>query len=247
MGEGGVGTPGVGRRVCGGVYRRRQPEGSLLYRMKRPLPDGTTHLLFTGMELLRRLASLVPPPRMNLTRFHGVFAPGAKLRPFLPPAAARPSEEEAAAAGMGTKVSFATVVPPSPRPWRSPTSTGGRMDSHPTPGDGPGVPALREIPHRPGEAQRRPGSLADAGGTAAARGWRHTHVRAEPRRTIMATPVPPLSSSTASGCTPTAGSPGSSCSARPATRPSTSRCPCSSSSPPSRCSATRPTTSAPWR
>jgi hypothetical protein len=29
MGVGGVGTPGVGRRVCGGVYRRRQPEGSL--------------------------------------------------------------------------------------------------------------------------------------------------------------------------------------------------------------------------
>src|SRR5688572_9146777 len=55
--------------------------------MKRPLPDGTTHLLFTGLELLRRVASLVPPPRANLTRFHGVFAPGAKLRPFLVPQA----------------------------------------------------------------------------------------------------------------------------------------------------------------
>ncbi len=32
MGEGGMGTPDVGRRVCGGVYRRWQPEGSLLYR-----------------------------------------------------------------------------------------------------------------------------------------------------------------------------------------------------------------------
>ena len=55
--------------------------------MKRPLPDGTTHLLFTGLELLRRVASLVPPPRANLTRFHGVFAPGARLRPFLLPQA----------------------------------------------------------------------------------------------------------------------------------------------------------------
>jgi hypothetical protein len=55
--------------------------------MKHPLPDGTTHLLFTGLELLRRVASLVPPPRANLTRFHGVFAPGAKLRPFLVPQA----------------------------------------------------------------------------------------------------------------------------------------------------------------
>jgi hypothetical protein len=37
-------------------------DGRIAYRKKRPLPDGTTHLLFTGMELLRRLSSLVPPP-----------------------------------------------------------------------------------------------------------------------------------------------------------------------------------------
>ena len=37
--------------------------------MKRPLPYGTTHLFFTGLELLRRVASLVPPPKLNLTRF----------------------------------------------------------------------------------------------------------------------------------------------------------------------------------
>ncbi|QRN98130.1 hypothetical protein JRI60_03385 [Archangium violaceum] len=30
----------------------------------------------------------MPPPRANLTRFHGVFAPGTKLRPFLVPQAA---------------------------------------------------------------------------------------------------------------------------------------------------------------
>jgi len=63
----------------------RAEDGRIAYRMKRPLPDGTTHLFFTGLELLRRVASLVPPPRTNLTRFHGVFAPGAKLRPFLLP------------------------------------------------------------------------------------------------------------------------------------------------------------------
>uniref|UniRef100_UPI00389944D4 transposase n=1 Tax=Archangium lipolyticum TaxID=2970465 RepID=UPI00389944D4 len=36
-----------------------------------------------GLELLRRVASLVPPPRAHLTRFHGIFAPGAQLRPVL--------------------------------------------------------------------------------------------------------------------------------------------------------------------
>ncbi|WP_425437652.1 transposase [Melittangium boletus] len=56
----------------------------------RPLPDGTTHLRFTELELLRRVASLVAPPQANLTRFHGAFAPGAQLQPFsLPQAGGR--------------------------------------------------------------------------------------------------------------------------------------------------------------
>ncbi|MFN0061334.1 MAG: transposase [Myxococcaceae bacterium] len=58
-------------------------EGRIAFRMKRPPPDGRTHLLFTPVQLLRKLATLVPPPRSNLVRFHGVFAPGAKLRPLV--------------------------------------------------------------------------------------------------------------------------------------------------------------------
>jgi putative transposase len=83
----------------------RAEDGHIAWRMKRPLPDGTTHLLFTGLELLRRLASLVPPPRANLTRFHGVFAPGAKVRPFLLPragAGAEPGQEEQSPAFAAT-------------------------------------------------------------------------------------------------------------------------------------------------
>ncbi|ADO74706.1 Transposase, IS801/IS1294 family protein [Stigmatella aurantiaca DW4/3-1] len=49
----------------------------------------------------RRVASLEPPPRANLTRFHGVFAPGAKLRPFLVPQEGA-DEAEDAACGLGT-------------------------------------------------------------------------------------------------------------------------------------------------
>ncbi|QRN98498.1 transposase [Archangium violaceum] len=91
----------------------RAEDGRIAWRMKRPLPDGTTHLLFTGLEFLRRVASLVPPPRANLTRFHGVFAPGAKVRPFqLPQAGAeersvtRPqvgAEEASVAPEAGTR------------------------------------------------------------------------------------------------------------------------------------------------
>lgn len=35
---------------------------------------------------MARLAALVPPPRMHLTRFHGVFAPHSKLRSAVTPA-----------------------------------------------------------------------------------------------------------------------------------------------------------------
>ncbi|WP_276203642.1 transposase [Hyalangium minutum] len=81
----------------------RMEDGRIAYRMKRPLPDGTTHLLFTGLGLLRRVASLVPPPRANLTRFHGVLAPGAQLRPFLVPRAGGEERSEAPQAAASTE------------------------------------------------------------------------------------------------------------------------------------------------
>ncbi|MCY1080592.1 transposase [Archangium lansingense] len=89
----------------------RAEDGRIAYRMKRLLPDGTTHLLFTGLELLRRLASLVPPPRAILTRFHGVFAPGAKLRPFLLPQAGA----EEASAGLEAAASKERMKERTPR------------------------------------------------------------------------------------------------------------------------------------
>ena len=40
----------------------------------------------TGKELTKKLAVLVPPPRVHLVRFHGLFAPNAKLRAKVVPA-----------------------------------------------------------------------------------------------------------------------------------------------------------------
>jgi len=51
------------------------PDGRLAYRIKRPSPTGQTHLVFPPVAFLRRLAALVPPPRANLVRYFGVFAP----------------------------------------------------------------------------------------------------------------------------------------------------------------------------
>ena len=42
------------------------------------------------MELMEKLASLVPRPKVHLTRFHGVFAPHYKHRKMIVPAKAEP-------------------------------------------------------------------------------------------------------------------------------------------------------------
>lgn len=51
--------------------------GQVRYTLKTPYRDGTTHLLREPLDLMARLAALVPPPRMHLTRFHGVAADAA--------------------------------------------------------------------------------------------------------------------------------------------------------------------------
>ena len=51
------------------------PGGHVRYQLKTPYRDGTTHVLFEPLDFLARLAALVPKPRANLTRYHGVFAP----------------------------------------------------------------------------------------------------------------------------------------------------------------------------
>ncbi len=55
-------------------------DGRIRYELKTPYRDGTTHVFFEPLDFLARLAALVPKPRVNLTRFHGVFAPNSKHR-----------------------------------------------------------------------------------------------------------------------------------------------------------------------
>ena len=54
--------------------------------LKTPYRDGTTHIVLEPLDRMARLAALVPPPRMHLTRYHGVFAPRSKLRGAVTPA-----------------------------------------------------------------------------------------------------------------------------------------------------------------
>ena len=54
------------------------PSGNIRYQLKTPYSDGTTHVIFEPLDFIAKLAALVPKPRVNLTRFHGVFAPNNK-------------------------------------------------------------------------------------------------------------------------------------------------------------------------
>ena len=60
--------------------------GNVRYQLKTPYRDGTTHVIFEPLDFIARLAALVPKPRVNLTRFHGVFAPNSKHRARVTPA-----------------------------------------------------------------------------------------------------------------------------------------------------------------
>jgi hypothetical protein len=60
--------------------------GQVRYTLKTPYRDGTTHIVLAPLDLMARLAALVPPPRMHLTRYRGVFAPHSKLRSAVTPA-----------------------------------------------------------------------------------------------------------------------------------------------------------------
>lgn len=102
------------------------PDGRLAYRMKRPSASGATSLEFTPVGFLRRVAALIPPPRVNLVRFFGVLAPNARLRslvvPATPPELTLPQEPAPGPTSeplpsMMTSDEQPTPPPPSRIPW----------------------------------------------------------------------------------------------------------------------------------
>ena len=58
-------------------------DGLVVYELKRPFRDATTHVLFEPHDFIARLAARVPRPRTHLIRYHGVFAPNARHRPLI--------------------------------------------------------------------------------------------------------------------------------------------------------------------
>ena len=84
------------------------PSGQVRYPLKTPYRDGTTHIVLEPLDLMARLAALVPPPRMHLTRYHGVFAPHSRLRAAITPAGC-------GAGGKGAKQDANAEAPAVPK------------------------------------------------------------------------------------------------------------------------------------
>jgi hypothetical protein len=61
------------------------PNGRVRYKLKRRWKDGTKAVIYEPMELMERLAALVPPPRFNTVRYYGVLAPASSLRRYIVP------------------------------------------------------------------------------------------------------------------------------------------------------------------
>ena len=75
--------------------------GKVVYTLKTPYRDGTTQVAFEPVDFMARLTALVPKPRVNLTRYHGILAPNHRWRGLVTPAkrgkgAMRPSDSDVA-------------------------------------------------------------------------------------------------------------------------------------------------------
>jgi hypothetical protein len=73
------------RAACLAGFLRLLLEGvehkdQAVYESIKPGPSGSVSLMLTPLELIGRLAALIPPPRRHRHRYYGVLAPNAPLR-----------------------------------------------------------------------------------------------------------------------------------------------------------------------
>lgn len=117
----------------------RLSDGRVAYGFRKPRPDGTTHVVLEPLELMEKLAALVPPPRAHLVRYHGVLAPhGGDRRRVVP---APPRAEECA------HVESRAETPRTSRPSEAPA---------PLPRPEREAPPAPATPTRQAEAPERP-------------------------------------------------------------------------------------------
>jgi hypothetical protein len=84
--------------------------GDLLYTFTSPWSDGTTGITLSPLELLEKLAALVPLPRMHLVRYGGCLAPHSRLRRLITPTPRQQGAEAPAAGSASPHWSWARLL-----------------------------------------------------------------------------------------------------------------------------------------
>jgi hypothetical protein len=98
-------------RLCRYVLRpplaqprlEERPDGGVRLHLRRPWSDGTEAVELSRLELVERLAALVPPPRSHTVRYHGVLANRSSLREVVRPRGGQPRRRQGAASERLTK------------------------------------------------------------------------------------------------------------------------------------------------
>jgi hypothetical protein len=136
------------------------PDGRIVYRLRHRWRDGTTHVVFDPLDLVARLAALVPPRRANLVRYFGIVAPCASWRdvvvrdrdevssaaPPAPSCACKPSPAAGRAPARPAPTEDSEASPPICRPTPPPSEQGAQEGTGP-PREGRGP--LGSAPLRP--------------------------------------------------------------------------------------------------
>jgi hypothetical protein len=134
---------------------RRLPGGRIAYRIKTLRDGRARHRVMTPLELLARLAALVPPPRYPLLRYHGVLAPRSPWRRDVVPRA-----PEARGCSTSAETPWARDTPPArPEPRSTPRHGASPSSRSPAP---PSASAAAPLETR-GAMIAQPLRVADAG------------------------------------------------------------------------------------
>jgi Putative transposase len=84
--------------------------GDLLYTFTHPWSDGTTGIRLSPVELLEKLAALVPLPRAHLVRYGGCLAPHSHLRGAIIPTPRQQGVDEEATDTRAPRWSWARLL-----------------------------------------------------------------------------------------------------------------------------------------
>jgi hypothetical protein len=85
-------------------------EGDLFYTFTRPWSDGTTGIKLSTLELLEKLAALVPLPRQHQLRYGGCLAPHSNLRAAIIPTPRQQGVEESEGATASPNWTWARLL-----------------------------------------------------------------------------------------------------------------------------------------